>query len=141
MLRGESAGVAPLAIDVNVVDPLRPIVTVGGDLDFQTVDALRTEFARLLADRPTLITVDVAGLRFIDSAGLAVLVHCWRHGFESGTGLELRDPPSFLAGRLELTGVDELLARPVPTGDDRAADPTRWDGDGHPPSGLEASSG
>ncbi|MEV0728414.1 STAS domain-containing protein [Polymorphospora sp. NPDC050346] len=112
MLRGERAGATPLAVRVDVTDPTRPVVTVGGDLDFQTSGVLQDELARLVASEPTLVTVDMAGLRFIDSTGLAVIVHGWRVGHEAGTTLELRGTPPFLAAILEVTGVGDLLARP-----------------------------
>ncbi|MEV0607331.1 STAS domain-containing protein [Polymorphospora rubra] len=113
MLRGERAGAVPLVVRVDVVDPVRPVVTVGGDLDFQTSGSLRAELARLLdGGAAARVTLDVAGLRFIDSTGLAVIVHAWRVGHESGTAFDLRGTPPFLATILEVTGVGELLARP-----------------------------
>lgn len=111
MLRGDDAEAVALAIAVDAVDPDRPVVSVDGDLDFQTAAPLQTNLVRLLRDGAALVTLDVRGLRFIDSTGLSVIVHVWRAGHDTGTRFALRGVPPFLASILDITGVGNLIVR------------------------------
>ncbi|RKN48711.1 anti-sigma factor antagonist [Micromonospora endolithica] len=90
-----------------------PVITVGGDLVYTSAAPLHAEVDRILADKPALLVLDFAALEFIDSTGLGVIVHAWREGQQSGTALELRAVPRFLATILDMTGVTGLLARPL----------------------------
>jgi anti-sigma B factor antagonist len=112
MLRGDDSEAVALAITVDAVDPDGPVVSVEGDLDFETATLLQSNLVRLLRDRPAQVTLDVRGLRFIDSTGLSVFVHVWRAGYETGTRFALRGVPPFLASILDITGVGNLIVRP-----------------------------
>ncbi|BCL17088.1 STAS domain-containing protein [Micromonospora sagamiensis] len=92
-------------------DSVAPLVTVAGDLDFTTALPLRTALDHLLAARPPTIVLDFGGLLFIDSTGLAVIVHAWREGRQNDTVIRLRAVPRFLETILDITGVSGLLAR------------------------------
>ncbi|SNT45595.1 anti-anti-sigma factor [Asanoa hainanensis] len=96
-----------------VVEVEDSVVTVRGDLDFPCADILRVALASALDRGPATLTIDVERLTFIDSTGLAVLVHAWRRGQEAGVPVTLRSVPRFLASILDITGVGELLARPA----------------------------
>jgi anti-anti-sigma factor len=102
---------APLVVDVR--DGVDTVVTVRGDLDFPCADVLRMALTAALDRGPATLTVDVERLTFIDSTGLAVLVHAWRRGQEAGVPVALRSAPPFLTSILDITGVGELLARPA----------------------------
>ena len=101
----------PLVVAVETTDPAAPIVTVRGDLDFETAHALHGEIERQLAARPSVLVLDFAGLRFMDSNGLAVIVRAWQQSSRFGTVLRLRSKPRFLDTILDITGVSSLLAR------------------------------
>ncbi|GIF49280.1 anti-anti-sigma factor [Asanoa ferruginea] len=102
----------PLRVDVeDGVDG--PVVTVRGDLDFPCADVLRIALASALDKTPARLTLDVERLTFIDSTGLAALVHAWRRGHEAGIPVTLRAVPPFLASILEITGIGELFTRPA----------------------------
>jgi anti-anti-sigma factor len=103
---------APLRVAVDASDPA-VVVTVSGDLDYPCADTLRDILDDVLRAGPASVTVDVAGLTFIDSTGLAVLLHAWRAGQESGVPVGLCHEPAFLLTILDLTGIGEILARPV----------------------------
>ncbi len=101
----------PLTMSIDDADSAAPLITVAGDLDFTTATPLRTALDHLLAARPPVIVLDFGGLLFIDSTGLAVIVHAWREGHQQGTLIRLRAVPRFLATILDITGVSGLLAR------------------------------
>ncbi|SBV26221.1 anti-anti-sigma factor [Micromonospora krabiensis] len=111
---GRTPETTPLTLAVDRSDPDRPVIRVGGDLAYTTAAPLRDEIDRVLAAKPSVVALDFADLLFIDSTGLAVIVHAWREGQPGGTAVELRSVPRFLATILDLTGVTGLLARPAP---------------------------
>jgi anti-anti-sigma factor len=102
-------------MSVDRSDPDVPLIHVGGELAYATSAPLQAEIDRLLADTPHAIVLDFADLAFIDSTGLAVIVHAWREGQEVGAGLRLRSVPRFLATILDITGVATLIGRPMPS--------------------------
>ncbi|MBE1470797.1 STAS domain-containing protein [Kibdelosporangium phytohabitans] len=50
------------------------VVNLSGDLDHETAPDVRDQLLPLLADRSGLVVLDLGGLEFLGSAGLAVLV-------------------------------------------------------------------
>lgn len=102
----------PLTVSVDDSDPEAPLINVAGDLDFTTAAPLRTALEHVLASRPPALVLDFGGLVFIDSTGLAVIVHAWREGHQHGTAIRLRSTPRFLKTILDITGVSGLLTRP-----------------------------
>lgn len=115
MPHGSKPEATPLSMAVDHSDPAAPVISVGGDLAFTTSGPLRAEVDRVLVERPPVLVLDFAGLLFIDSTGLSVIVHAWREGQQVGTAVRLRSTPRFLDTILDMTGVTGLLARPLPT--------------------------
>ncbi|MFB9236491.1 STAS domain-containing protein [Plantactinospora siamensis] len=111
MQRGDGPAPAPLTITADETDPANPTMLVAGDLDFNTAPTLWTEAQALIAPGRHGLILDVAGLRFVDSTGLAVIVQAWQACQQGGIVLELRAVPRFLENILRITGVAELLAR------------------------------
>ncbi|WP_435208755.1 STAS domain-containing protein [Micromonospora sp. bgisy143] len=102
-------------MSVDRSDPDVPLIRVGGELAYATSAPLQAEVDRILADAPRAIVLDFADLVFIDSTGLAVIVHAWREGQAIGAALRLRAVPRFLATILDITGVATLIGRPLPS--------------------------
>ncbi|SCG74855.1 STAS domain-containing protein [Micromonospora coxensis] len=113
MPHGRKPEATPLTMSVDRSDPDAPVISVGGDLAFTTAAPLRAEVDRALAQRPPVLVLDFAGLLFIDSTGLSVIVHAWREGQHGGTLIRLRSTPRFLDTILDMTGVTGLLTRPL----------------------------
>lgn len=112
---GRIADAKPLIMSVDRSEPDMPLIRVGGELAYATSAPLHAEIDRILADAPRAIVLDFADLTFIDSTGLAVIVHAWREGQAAGTGLRLHSVPRFLATILDITGVATLIGRPMPS--------------------------
>ena len=58
------------------------------------------------------VVADLAGLSFVDSAGLASLVDCYKTARRSGSTFWVRGAHGEVAMVLELTGLCDLLSRP-----------------------------
>jgi len=95
---------APLTISV-VSDSASPVIAVGGELDLSNVDRLGTVIGDSLGPETTKLTLDVSGLRFMDSSGIALLV---RTQARVGT-LTLREPSAIIRRLVEATGLTEIL--------------------------------
>jgi anti-sigma B factor antagonist len=88
------------------VDPAgQPIVTISGELDLASVEAVRTAIEPLLAESPKIVTFDLEGLSFMDSSGIALLVQV-----SNRVGnVKLLNASSIVRRVLEATGLLELF--------------------------------
>ncbi|MFC8008521.1 STAS domain-containing protein [Streptomyces olivaceus] len=96
----------------------RRVITVTGDIDLQTC----TELAHVTAAVPfdETLHLDLAGVPFMDSSGLHLILDLRRRLQAEGGQLSLvglRDQPTHL---LQLTGSDELLIACEPDDEIRA---------------------
>ena len=81
-----------------------PVVAVSGELDVSNVDVLKASVASVTASRPERIIFDLRDLRYIDSAGIAVLLSA-----AAECGVRLRDPSPAVRRVVELTGLTDVL--------------------------------
>jgi anti-anti-sigma factor len=81
-----------------------PVVIVSGELDVSNVDLLKASVASVTASRPERIIFDLRELRYIDSAGIAVLLAA-----ASESAVRLRDPSPAVRRVVELTGLTDVL--------------------------------
>ncbi|MDI6100897.1 STAS domain-containing protein [Actinoplanes sp. NEAU-A12] len=93
-----------------------------GELDMATGDDLGQQVARVLADRPEHLIVDLAGLTFCDSSGIDVLLAARESAGRAGIGFQVARPRGIVHRSLSVTGVlDVLTAEPAPVSDREAA--------------------
>jgi anti-anti-sigma factor len=96
---------AEARIDTRVDATGTPIVVVSGELDISNAATLETTVESLAAGRPERLVFDLSGLRFMDSAGIAVLV-----GASTKVhSVHLRDPSPNVRRVIELTGLSPVL--------------------------------
>ena len=109
-----------------------PVVTVAGEIDIATAARLRERLFEL-ADGGRPLVADLDQVRFIDSAGLAVLVGAANRAAAHGGSLHVVCARPRVRQLLRLTGLDRrLTACPHP-----GRGPGRLDGGpGHAPLGL-----
>ena len=80
----------PLAIDVASVDPGTVTVAVTGEIDTLTAGQLQTALTMAMdTRRPQFLVVDMAGVPFLDAAGMSALVHAYHHADRLGVDLLL----------------------------------------------------
>jgi len=83
-------------------------VVVRGELSFSTVPALAAAPWPATTDDP--VTVDLAGVRRADSAGLALLLEWARAARRQGRPIRFVHTPEQLRSLARVTGVDAILA-------------------------------
>jgi anti-sigma B factor antagonist len=81
-----------------------PIVVLSGEVDMSNASSLNAAVATITATPPSRLTFDLAGLRFIDSAGLAVLVSA-----AARTTVSVRNPSAIVRSVIEATGLSTVL--------------------------------
>lgn len=98
----------PAAVEIEVEPDAAgvPLVRVSGDLDVSNIDALNTVLARITAGRPERVVFDLSALRFIDSAGIAVLLDTAK----KVPAVSLRRPSPAVRRVVELTGVSSMMS-------------------------------
>src|ERR1700759_5362637 len=103
--RSEQPDAAPLGVETRPDAPGGPVIAVSGDLDISSVEQLRNAGSEVAEARPEELTFDVSGLRFMDSAGIAVLLGA------AGTvpSVRLYNPTTAVRRVIELTGLTEVL--------------------------------
>lgn len=81
-----------------------------GELDIATGDELEQLVARVLADRPAHLIVDLAGLTFCDSSGIGALLAARETAGRAGAGFRVSRPRGIVHRSLTVTGVLALLS-------------------------------
>jgi anti-sigma B factor antagonist len=96
---------AQIVIDTVVDSTGVPIVTLSGELDSSNADSLEPTLASITARHPERLIFDLSGLRFIDSAGIALLI-----GAASKVdAVHLRNPSPIVRRVVEITGLSDVL--------------------------------
>lgn len=86
------------------------VVTLTGELDAHTAGRLRTLMAEQLLAGPGNLVLDLSGLEFVDSAGLAALIAADKGTRRAGMHLVLAAPGPSVRKVLSLTGIDAVLS-------------------------------
>lgn len=92
------------------------ILSIGGGIDFASASTFEAVVTNVLAGNVAGLIIDLAGVTFIASAGLRVLVLAQ----EKTACFAVAAPPSVLTRQLELVGLEKLLLL-CPTVEDAVA--------------------
>src|SRR4051812_41356073 len=90
------------------VDDGLVVVTVAGDVDFATCDALWEAISARLAPS-SVVALDCAGITFIDSMGLKSLMRAREHAAGQRATFVLVGSNAYVDRVLELTGTTGLI--------------------------------
>jgi anti-anti-sigma factor len=82
------------------------VATIRGELDIASVPALREELLGLLGPHANRIVVDLSGVTFCDTSGLAMLVGVGRRAWLLGGVLRLAAPAPPVTAVLRLAGLE-----------------------------------
>ena len=104
------AALGALKIIQNTVDAA-VVLRVHGELDIATIHCLDEQLGRAEADvtPPAPVVLDLTGVTFMGSAGLASLVRHRDRCAEHGSALRLVAPNREVLRPIQLTGMDEEL--------------------------------
>lgn len=87
----------------------RCVVRMWGDVDAGLRGQASAVMVSLLQRRLPVV-IDVSGVRFLDSSGVAFIIQLHRLGQDDATGLVLRDPPDHVMELLHLIGLVDQVA-------------------------------
>jgi anti-anti-sigma factor len=86
------------------------VVRVTGEVDVATCGLLRDRLLRIVTgDDFRGLVVNLAGVRFMDSAGIGVLVGVWRRVAATTAGLALAGPAPQVQRALDIAGLTKVL--------------------------------
>ena len=86
------------------------VVRVTGEVDVATCGLLRDRLLRIVTDEEFRgLVVNLAGVRFMDSAGIGVLVGVWRRVAATTASLALAVPASQVRRVLDTAGLTKVL--------------------------------
>ena len=87
-------------------------IELSGELGFNNVTELELQ-GRQLVDRAASspVTVDLAGVTAVSSAGLALLISWLRYARQQGAALSFVSVPENLLGLARVSGLDHLLLK------------------------------
>lgn len=88
-----------------------PVLAAAGDLDLASAPLLSRAIEQALDERPSpsVLTVDLAGVAFCDSAGLNALLTTRTRARNQSTEMRLAAPCEQVVMLLEMTGADALF--------------------------------
>jgi anti-sigma B factor antagonist len=109
-----------LALDEREADGGARTLALMGELDLASVGALEAAVKRMCSDATTSITLDLRGLTFIDSTGLAAIVLASKLCGTNGHEFALIRGASSTQRLFELTGLIDVL--PFRDGADEGAE-------------------
>lgn len=87
-------------------------VTLAGEIDFSVTPKVRTRLMEVIASGVPEITLHMAGLAYIDSSGLALLIEARKLLAESGRGIRIVEISSQVRKLLNLTQLGGLFGLP-----------------------------
>jgi len=86
------------------------VVALAGDIDIHTAPQLDELLAGLLTEGRTEVVVDLAGVSFLDSSALGVLIAAQRDLAAAGGGLRLAAPRPQVRKVFGITRLAEVIA-------------------------------
>ena len=96
---------ADLRVQTNRETPAVVVVSVAGELDVSTAEPSNRPSRRRASPQPAELLFDLSELRFMDSAGIAVLLRATRRV----PTVRLREPSPAVRRVLEMTGLTTVL--------------------------------
>ncbi|MGW0118573.1 STAS domain-containing protein [Streptomyces sp. NPDC003327] len=98
-----------LDVDVEIRDARTAVLSVGGELDMETVGRLEDHLRQQLGQGRPHLVLDLSAVGFMDSSGLNVLIRAVHMARENGGDLYLAAPTSAVRRILEITGVTTTM--------------------------------
>jgi anti-sigma B factor antagonist len=104
----ETESTGHLTVRVERSGAYTSVVTLTGELDLSAIPTIEDRLFRELRSRPGIV-VDLSGVTFIDSSGIAVLIHAFRETEGGGQLHTVVAPGSQVERVFALAGIDRAL--------------------------------
>ncbi|HEY1359119.1 MAG TPA: STAS domain-containing protein [Thermoleophilaceae bacterium] len=99
-----------LNIDLDVEsEGTSTLVRLRGDLDIQVVEHVTQRLLELEATGPELLVLEVSGLSFVDSAGMAALAAAHMRARDAARRFVVVNPPYGVRRAFEVSALDEVI--------------------------------
>lgn len=85
------------------------VIRVSGEVDLYSSPELRKKILKNIPSSGRVLAVDLSGVTYIDSSGVATLVEGLRSAREQGAGFVLVSPSSAVRQVLELARLDSVF--------------------------------
>lgn len=99
---------SPISVEIDTGHPHALVLRVSGEVDISTVGTITRGFTRMLSTRRAgqdLLIIDVSGVGFFGSSGVAALVECQHAAENEALQLRLSGSSSAVLRPLEGTGL------------------------------------
>lgn len=100
--------VTPFVVEVTGA-AATPTVVVRGEVDVATSPKLRAELSALVTSGARVITLDFAGVSFVDSSGLGVLVGTYKRMCDDDRSIRIVSAQPSVRKVFEITGLEAAL--------------------------------
>ena len=85
-------------------------MALSGEVDHHHARGLMTEIEREIdRELPKHVTLDLGGVTFMDSSGIAVVLRCYRRTAELGGAVTVKDVPPQAEKVLRAAGLERLM--------------------------------
>ena len=91
------------------VEDATATVALAGELDLATAPQLRDHLDQLYASGVRTFVLDTAGVTFIDSVGLSVILALFRRCRDAGGSVTVKSPSPIMQRTLEVAGLYDVL--------------------------------
>ena len=98
-----------LEIKESALSEKTALITVSGRLNASSAQKLKTKLKELVDDKKTGLILEMSGVAFIDSSGLAALVSGLKHARERGGWLRLAGVNEQVASIFKMTMLDKVF--------------------------------
>jgi anti-sigma B factor antagonist len=102
-----------MAAGLTVEPQANGVVVVAGELSLAEAPILERHLSEVLASGTSTVVVDLAGVEFVDSTGLSVLVRAHQQASERGVEFGIQNPRPQAHRLLSLTGLEDRLTMPA----------------------------
>ena len=85
------------------------LVRLTGDLDIQVAEQAATAVEEAEAGAPKLLVIDLSGLSFMDSSGMAVIAAAHARALDAGRRFVIVNPRGGVRRAFEVSGLDQSI--------------------------------
>ncbi|GLX98860.1 STAS domain-containing protein [Herbidospora sp. NBRC 101105] len=104
---------APFLIEIENPEPDTTRLTLSGDFDYTTSGELAALTPTLMSRGLKVLEVDLNGVTFIDSSGLATLIHLFHAAEEVPAEMRFVGMTPYIAHLFEVTALDQVFNLPT----------------------------